>query len=148
MNVVLRLATADDRRWLVTWLPPVAKSVGYDAADDAEVRIIERDSEPAGVLVVRMHAPAEGSAIVELVATPKEQARRGSAMQACVLLEGDLRSQGVARVYAPAPAAHGIAMYFWIRLGYRPLLRDDWPCAPLGVAWLRRDIGEGQTNGS
>jgi hypothetical protein len=32
-------------------------------------------------------------------------------------------------------------MYFWIRLGYRPLLRTEWPCERAGVAWLRRELG-------
>jgi hypothetical protein len=35
---------------------------------------------------------------------------------------------------------HGIAMYFWIRLGYRPLMHSEWPCAREGIAWLARDL--------
>jgi hypothetical protein len=61
-------------------------------------------------------------------------------MQAAALLEVQLRKARIQRIYAPASAAHGIAVYFWIRLGYRPLLRADWPCNREGVAWLARDL--------
>jgi hypothetical protein len=91
-----------------------------------------------GVVIWRTHG--RGVAIIGLIATPPEAARRGSGMQAAALLEDELRARGVRTVYAPAHAVHGIAMYFWIRLGYRPLLRGDWPCEREGVAWLMRRL--------
>ena len=61
-------------------------------------------------------------------------------MSAAALVEDAVRAEGVRTLYAPAPAVHGIATYFWIRLGYRPLLREEWPCERVGVAWLVREL--------
>ena len=149
MSIVLRDAFGDDAAWSGGWLPAVAASVGHEGAGDtksgrdkarATTRIIERDGERAGVLIYRLHARKRGAAIIELIATPPEHARRGSGMKAAALLEDELYARGVREIFAPAPATHGIAMYFWIRLGYRPLERDAWPCARDGVAWLVRHI--------
>jgi hypothetical protein len=154
VSVTLRPAARADDAWLATWFPGLARSVGYDAGvrDPSPTRlIIERDAQgalstaapgsvPVGVIAVRVHAPKRGETIIELVATPAERARTGAGMQAAALLEEDLRARGVQRIYAPASEAHGIAMYFWIRLGYRPLLRCEWPCTREGVAWLARDL--------
>ena len=54
--------------------------------------------------------------------------------------EREMRDRGIRRVYVPAPEVHGIAVYFWIRLGYAPLQRREWPCERPGVLWLRRDV--------
>jgi hypothetical protein len=35
---------------------------------------------------------------------------------------------------------HGIDVYFWIRLGYHPLLRPEWPCEHAGVGWMLRQL--------
>jgi hypothetical protein len=121
----------------------MARNVGYDPPSSGKTQkrlVIERDTEHVGLVVYRMHAPKRGDAIIELVATPPEHARNGAGGAAAALLEDELRRRGVRRIYAPAPAAHGIAMYFWNRLGYRPLLRGAWPCAHEGVAWLMRDL--------
>jgi hypothetical protein len=101
-------------------------------------RIFAHDGEPMGVVLSRQLDRRR--AVVEFVATPPALAREGAAMQAMALLEEELTDSGVRSVFAPAPAVHGIAMYFWIRLGYRPLLRGEWPCERAGVAWLRRDL--------
>lgn len=154
MSVALRDASVRDAAWLAGWLPAVAASVGYElpvrpdgaargkiAANKSNTTlIIERDGERAGALIYRLHAPKRGSAVIELIATPPDQARRGSGMKAAALVEAELRARGAGEIYAPAPAMHGIAMYFWIRLGYRPLTSDAWPCARPGVAWLMRRI--------
>jgi GNAT superfamily N-acetyltransferase len=149
VSILLRDVSGDDAAWSGGWLPSVAASVGHEGAGDtksgrgkarATTRIIERDGERAGVLIYRLHARKRGAAIIELIATPPAYARRGSGMKAAALLEDELRARGVREIFAPAPAAHGIAMYFWIRLGYRPLKRDAWPCAREDVAWLVRRI--------
>lgn len=148
-GVALRPATPADAAWLAEWLPAVAASVGHDPIDPPSwlssraarrVRIIVRDGADVGVLAYRPHAPARGSATFELVATPPQFARRGSGMAAAALVEDELRAARIHTAYAPAPAAHGIAVYFWIRLGYRPLLRAQWPCDRPGIAWLMRDL--------
>jgi hypothetical protein len=150
VNVALRSLVPDDAAWLDAWLPVVASRVGYDATDAAallerarrerslRLRIIEREGTPAGIAVYHLNTPKRGAALFELIATPAEHARHGAGMTAAALAEDDMRATGVRVAYAPAPAIHGISLYFWIRLGYAPLLRPEWPCARVGVAWLRR----------
>jgi GNAT superfamily N-acetyltransferase len=154
--LTLRPVVDADVAWLHGWLPPVAASVGYGAVDVAgpgasliermrvepslRARIIVRDGDDAGLVVYRVDAPRRGSAIIEIIATPPKHARRGSGTSAAAAVEGEVRAAGVRVVYVPAPAVHGIAPYFWIRLGYRPLLRAEWPCERAGVAWLAREL--------
>lgn len=149
VTVALRPLRDEDDVDVDAWLPAVAASVGADVSDASSLRarrrsvlIIERDGSPVGIVAYAMHRPRRGAAIIELIATPPEHARRGSGMTAAALVEATLRDAGVRTVYAPSPERHGIAMYFWIRLGYRPLLRGDWPCVRAGVAWLARDIAQ------
>ncbi len=152
MTITLRPARAADATWLGSWLPAVARSVAFDElTDDAAiqalvrdrsrvVRVIERDASSVGLAVAATNVPERGSAIIQFIGTPPSEARRGAGMRAAALIEEELRGLGVKRIYAPAPAVHGIAMYFWIRLGYRPLLRPEWPCEREGIAWLAREL--------
>lgn len=141
MNVALRPEVAADAPWLERWLPAVAASVGYEQRGDspAAMRIIVRDGRDIGVLRYHLRR-ATADALIDLVAAPAEESRRGAGMAAAALAEGELRAAGASRVFAPAPQAHGIAVYFWIRLGYRPLMHPEWPCDRQGVAWLVRDL--------
>jgi hypothetical protein len=55
--------------------------------------------------------------------------------EAGLALERHLRHKlGVERVYAPVPDGRGLAVYFWLRLGFRPLTRSEapWPLVGLG----------------
>ena len=159
MNAGLRPLVAGDATWLDAWLPQTAGSVDYDGLDharscasllaratrerNARVRVIERDGATAGIAIYRLRTPRPSSAIIELIATPVAFARKGSGMSAARLVEDEMATAGVRTIYAPVAAKHGISMYFWIRLGYRPLLRTEWPCERAGVAWLRRELGAG-----
>jgi hypothetical protein len=105
-----------------------------------ECSIIQRDGNPIGIVVVRRNHPRPGSAIIEFVGTMPEHARAGLGMQAAMRIESDLHRSGIVEVYVPSPAVHGISMYFWVRLGYAPIMREEWPCALGGVAWLRRSL--------
>lgn len=147
MNIALRPLTPDDALWLDAWLPDAASSVGYGAKTSADLReraaesfVIARDGDDVGLAVTSFVAERAGVAIIELVATVREYARVGSGMRAAAMIEDQLRARGVRTVYAPAPERNGISVYFWIRLGYRPLPRDEWPCPPDGVAWMTREI--------
>ena len=149
MTVTLRPIVADDRAWLGTWLPTLAKAVGYDDTELIDrarteralhVRAIVREGEPVGVLAYRITTPKRGVAVFEIVGTPPEHARRGAGMVAAARAEEEMRAGGVRTVYAPASEIHGISMYFWIRLGYAPVQRGEWPCEREGVAWLRRSL--------
>ena len=150
MTVALRAYRSSDAEWLDTWLPATAGAAGYDTASSAALqqrlrdekrlcaRIITREGSAVGLIVFKVSAPKRGFACFEIVATPPDRARKGAGMMAAALAEQELRDVGVETAYAPAPAMHGISTYFWIRLGYAPVLRPEWPCEREGVAWLRR----------
>jgi GNAT superfamily N-acetyltransferase len=155
VNVALRPLDDGDSVWLDQWFGAVAASVGVQTGVAApfdwlggrlvrerrlRIGIIERDGRAAGIAVYRLRTPRRDAAIVELIATAPADARRGTGMAAAALVEELLRDEGMRTVYAPAPAGHGIDVYFWIRLGYRPLPRAAWPCAIESVAWMRRDL--------
>jgi len=157
MSVVnLRPFTAGDSAWLDEWFAPVAASVGYSGLDLTHpgasllsrigaisppiARVIVREDVCAGIVICSLDTPRVSAAIVEIIATTPEAARRGSGMAAAAAIERELQAVGVRTIYAPAPAIHGIDVYFWIRLGYHPILRGGWPCSRPGVAWLSRDI--------
>lgn len=140
MNIVLREVTTDDGAWLDSWLPAgLSDSGARGGTGNSERRLIDRDGARAGVVVFRVDARKRCAALLA-VATPREHARSGTGMRAAALIEQELRRRGVRRILAPATEEHGIAVYFWIRLGYRPLALDASPCAAPGVAWFARAI--------
>ena len=154
--VRLRPFTEANTAWLDGWLGDVAAAVRYDAIDRAEpvtslvrrlrderslrARIIEREGVDAGIILYRVHQPRRGCGMFEMIGVPDAHARRGSGTMGAVDAERELLQLGVRTAYAPAPEAHGIAVYFWIRLGYAPLQRSEWPCERPGVLWLRREL--------
>jgi hypothetical protein len=156
MSVTLRPARADDAAWLAGWLPAVASACGYDprqlidavaASDAAAAQIVERGGAECGI--VRTTYVSDSRTAIQLVAMLPSAARSGAGMAAAALVEAELRRAGARSIIAPAPERHGIAVYFWIRLGYRPLSRVEWPASCDGVAWFAREFDDAtQTNGS
>ena len=148
MNVRLRGYRRSDAAWATGWAAAVLRSSGVDAecvarllADpDRQVHVIEQDAQRAGIVAMHAHQDDATAAIIDFVATPAEFARRGLGMRAAALLEASLARRRVHTVYAPAPETHGIAVYFWIRLGYRPLPSSEWPDRCDGMIWMRRDL--------
>lgn len=153
MAVALRPLTASDAEWCDAWLAPLSATLRCQdarsvadlldwARDDrrAHAAMIEREGAPAGVCAWRAPARQRGAGVIELIALPSAGARRGDGMTAATLVERSLRDAGARRIYAPVPGSHGIAMYFWIRLGYHPLLRLDWPEERRGFGWMARDF--------
>jgi hypothetical protein len=143
-RVALRRPRKSDGSWLETWFSawqqhnfPASNASDLLAESDRDVSIILRDGVPIGVITWSATG-AEG--MIHTVAIEPAHTRLGAGMQAAALAERRMTTRGVRMIFAPAPDAHGISVYFWIRLGYRPLLRADWPCDRKGVVWMRRDI--------
>lgn len=145
MTVSLRRARTSDRPWIDALGAASAQPLGIDGPGagsllndrDVKVSIIARDGDDVGLIAWNVDG---STAAIRLVALEPSQARRGAGIQAAAIVERSLKRRGVRTVFAPATEHHGIAMYFWIRLGYRPLLRGEWPCEHPGVVWLRRDL--------
>ena len=79
------------------------------------------DGELIGVLSYRVDLDMVIS-IETIVVTPKLRAR-GYGSEAVRLLEAEKIAEGVARKFhAEVDGKHGLCLYFWLRLGYKPQL--------------------------
>lgn len=148
MSVRLRPLQPLDADAGAEWLRAIAMEIGVGApragaltavVQRDEARAIEVDGEPAGLVAWKLRG---GDAWLVALALKPPWRRRGRGMEAALLAEREMAAAGVVKINVPAPATHGIALYFWLRLGYRPLRRSDWPPCQSDepVAWLARDL--------
>ena len=94
------------------------------------------DQEPVGLILVALDDPEPGWATVHLVAIARQE-ERDMAVLGVALLEAHL--QGEAKhIRAAVPADMGLALYFWLRSGYRPATSGE-PVAG-GYIWMMRDL--------
>lgn len=87
-----------------------------------ETLVITRAGEdlPIGVLAYRIDDAAESATIV-WVALAEEARRWGLGVDAVLQFEEEaVRRRGVRQFRADVDARQGLALYFWLRLGYRP----------------------------
>ena len=147
----LRPLREDDLAPLAAWLPRTAAELGCDrwAGEDALRRAIAREDvlaavegEPLGLLSYELGAPQADAAQVHLLAVAPGRRRLGVGSRAALALEERLEGLA-ARCYVLVPSKLGLAFYFWLRLGYQPLIRDDWPAQPgePPSAWMVRPLG-------
>ena len=78
--------------------------------------------EPVGLMAVAVDDPGPGWATVVLLAIATQE-QRDLAGQAVALFEKAVRSEA-RHIRAAVPADVGLALYFWLRLGYRPATPD------------------------
>jgi RimJ/RimL family protein N-acetyltransferase len=98
--------------------------------------------EVAGLLDRRAPYPVAGWLTVGFLALAEPYRGRGLGSEAVLALEEDARRRGLARHFAAGVVADaGRALYFWLRLGYRPLLQAHlpWPSPREGVVWMVRE---------
>jgi GNAT superfamily N-acetyltransferase len=110
------------------------------------VLISDADGAPIGAAAVFRDRPGPGDATIAFLTVEPDRRFRGLGGEAGIALERHLRALGHLRVYAPVPEARGLAVYFWLRLGFRPLPAAESPKAPLGLThdskpgiWMLRD---------
>jgi hypothetical protein len=79
---------------------------------------------------------------VRFLAVEPGRRRLGAGGRAALALERKLKRSARA-IYVLIPEHLGLALYFWLRLGYRPLTQGDWPVAPDEGAstWMVRELG-------
>ncbi|MGB2694461.1 MAG: GNAT family N-acetyltransferase [Dehalococcoidia bacterium] len=146
----LRALTKDDAAALARWLPGVASDMACEAWPDEDalqaaiggdgvLAVVEGDC--AGLLAYDVRAPKRNAARVRFLAIDPTQRRLGIGGRAALALEERLAGS-FARVYVTVPARLGLALYFWLRLGYRPLTKDAWPAEPEDVpsVWMVREL--------
>jgi GNAT superfamily N-acetyltransferase len=135
------------------WLPPALApewSLADLASAEGEVLAIaegEGEAPVIGVLVVQRDAPLAGATTVGFIAVEPARRHRGLGGEAVLALE---RRLGGGRALAPVPEGRGLAVYFWLRVGYRPLRLAEAPGPPRGLAgpiagiWMGRNLASGE----
>ncbi|GBD14529.1 hypothetical protein HRbin25_00404 [bacterium HR25] len=115
-RVELRPLGPGDRERLATWCP------GLAAAGQEMLVGVWEGEELRGALGYRLGSPRGGWCTFTLAVI--EPARRGYGLgsESVRRLEEEAERQGARAFQALAPLELGLAFYFWLRLGYRPLV--------------------------
>jgi hypothetical protein len=87
--------------------------------------------EPVGLILVALDDPEPGWATVDLLAIARQEERDIGAL-GVFLLEAHLQREA-SHIRAAAPLDVALALYFWLRLGYRPAVFE-------GRLWMIRDL--------
>jgi hypothetical protein len=145
----LTVADVDKMPWLAAVLAPDWQIDALIQAVEAGAGIlISNESDlPIGVAIVLLGQPRVGTATVPVIGIDPSQRFRGLGSEAIITIERYLRAQfGVQTVYAPVPDGRGLAVYFWLRQGYRPLTKAEGPGPLIGLTqeprpgiWMVRD---------
>lgn len=150
----VRLTTASSANlngltWLGTALGPDWTLDGLVARVEVGEGVLISDADGAvvGLMVVRRELPSSKSACVPFITVDPTRRYRGLGGLAALAIEKHLRDRfGVQTVYAPVPDGRGLAVYFWLRLGYRPLTQAESPGPLVGLTdealrgiWMARE---------
>jgi GNAT superfamily N-acetyltransferase len=145
--VELRPIRRRDLDSLSTWLPDAARAIGCehlaepDALRDTTGVLVAVEGELGGVLLFETGAPRPDAANVRALLVAPERRRLGIGGRAALALELRLPKK-TKRIYVAVPSELGLALYFWLRLGYRPLTQAKWPAPPEGspATWMVREL--------
>lgn len=146
----LRPLRASDIDTLSPWLPRAASEARCErwSSEDAlreatgqrHILVVSEDG-PRALLEFTTEVPSPGAAQVRFLAVEPKRRRLGIGGRAALALERRL-ARSVSRLYVLVPERLGLALYFWLRLGYRPLTQREWPAPPTdgAAAWLVREL--------
>jgi ribosomal protein S18 acetylase RimI-like enzyme len=146
--VPLRALRQSDLQAIEEWLPEVVATSGYYQSHGEMLRdvmnsstsLLYEDQAGSAFLSFHEHAPTPQAASIDFIAVRPDQRRRGIAGRAALELEQRMASSH-RHCYVVVPSAAGLALYFWLRLGYRPLLKGSWPRRPSETAvWMIRGL--------
>ncbi|MEX1253565.1 MAG: GNAT family N-acetyltransferase [Dehalococcoidia bacterium] len=146
----LRPLRKGDVESLSAWLPDAAKSIDCERfADPGALRaagaadiLVAIEEDPAGVLQCEIGSPLPDAANVRALFVAPQRRRLGIGGRAALALEQRLAKKAE-RIYVAVPAELGLVLYFWLRLGYRPLTQAEWPAPPerSPSTWIVRELG-------
>jgi GNAT superfamily N-acetyltransferase len=148
--VRLRSLRRSDIDVFSTWLPEAAAQIACDRWPDAstldaaiaQAHVLVGDEDGASALLeYETEAPERGAVQVRFMAVAPGRRRLGIGGRTALALERRLK-RSTAKIYVQLPERFGLALYFWLRLGYRPLTQRDWPVASDGssATWMVRDL--------
>ncbi len=142
----LRSLRAADLPALAAWLPRAAAEIGcrrWDSEGALRTAVGKKSAlvGPDCFVAIEAGAPARDAARVDFLAVAPGRRRLGIGGRAALAVEQRLASS-TACVYVNVPATLGLALYFWLRLGYRPLTQRDWPAPPEAPPsiWMVREL--------
>jgi Acetyltransferase (GNAT) family len=139
---------SDMTSWLGASLAPewTLAQLKAAVADGRGVLVSDLNESAIGVALVLPDVPSPGSATIPFLSIDPACRFRGLGGEVGLGLDRWLRGQGYEKVYAPVPDGRGLAVYFWLRLGFRPLTTPESPGELLGLAqepvrgiWMLRD---------
>ena len=144
--MTLRPLRTADIPALAVWLPRAAAEARCQrwAREDALPAAVGREGALVAddcFLAYELGSPQPQAATVQLLAVAPGRRRLGTGSLAALALERRLRLSA-SGIYVLVPAQLGLALYFWLRLGYRPLTQAEWPARPeRGPAvWMVRGL--------
>jgi hypothetical protein len=153
-RLLLRAATPSDVEAMGEWLSASALSPDWQLDDllatlpfSHAVLVCDKAAEGLGLIVLLADRPEPRAVSMPLVAVAPQRRFSGLGGEAALAVEREARARwGVQRCYAPVPDGRGLAVYFWLRLGYRPLTHAQapWPLAglsdePRRGMWMLRE---------
>ncbi len=133
-RIALRPATKHDLPRIEPWYaeaaalacadPPLDELFAAAKSPRRELLIIAKADDPApiGLLQYRTGFPGNGWLAIDFLALAGGRRGWGYGSEALRLVE---ESAGVTHFLAEVDARNGLALYFWLRLGYRPLRSDE-----------------------
>jgi len=112
---------------------PAPLSDLLDSTDRGRSVVLTDDTnqEPVGLILVAVDDPESGWATVNLLAIAGPEERDVAAL-GVALLEAHLQREA-GHIRAAVPADVGLALYFWLRLGYRPVVSSE-------RLWMTREL--------
>ena len=141
-RLLLRSATPEDVAAMSAWLSTSALTPDWQIEDleatlpnANTVLVSDKAGEALGLVLLLSDRPESGDVSVPLVAVAPQRRFSGLGGEAVLAVEREVRARwGVQRCFAPVPDGRGLAVYFWLRLGYRPLTTQQAPWPPAGLA--------------
>ena len=144
----LRSVRRADIKRLSSWLPAVAAET--DCQPWASPQALADAKGSSGILTndtgttfvaYQLGSPEVDAARVGFLAVAPGERRLGIGGQTALALERRLRDKAK-RLYALVPSSLSLALYFWLRLGYRPLTKEQRPepAANPPAVWMVRDL--------
>jgi GNAT superfamily N-acetyltransferase len=146
----LRALVAEDLTapWLAATLAPDWQVADIQARLDSAVAAEDKAGAFVGLAVALPGTPRADAATFALVTVDPARRYAGLGAELVMAVETLLRERRrVVESLAPVPAGRGLAVYFWLRLGYRPLTMSVTPGPVIGLTgapyegiWMSRRL--------
>lgn len=131
----------------LAWVVPVAREIQHVHWSDASALVeamgnssVLTNAERTVLIAYDDATPVPTAATIDFLAVAADCRRRGIGGRTALALERRLK-KSIDAIYVAVPASIGLALYFWLRLGYRPLKQREWPNVRGGnetCVWLTR----------